>query len=138
MKFYVIMEADIPVGVVFCDPQTAFYSIRAVTESLQTAFEATATIVCSRFVRKEQGLTVVPYGAADPGWIGKVLEILCSVQAMQQAGGHWLVGDTGDCLEGDMESLIIKYLAWSVKDTVQAMQQLQGLPEGCLNSPKVY
>jgi hypothetical protein len=120
MKYYVIMEADIPVGVVFCDPQTAFYSIRAVTESLQTAFEATATIVCSRFVRKEQGLTIVSYSAADPGWIDKVLETLC-------AGGHWLVGDTGDCLEGDMESLIIKYLAWSTKDSVQAMRQLQGL-----------
>ena len=111
------MEADLSVGIAFCDSQTAFYSIRAVTESLQTVFEALALITCSRFVRQEQGLTVVPYSAADPGWMDKVLEFLC-------ASGRWQVGDVGDCEEADMEPLIARYLAWSTQDA-QAMQRLK-------------
>lgn len=118
MRYYVIQESDISVGVAFCDPATAFYSLRAVTESLQTTFEALAIIVCSRYIRQEQGLKIVSYGPSDPGWMARVLELLC-------ASGHWHVGDTGDCIETEMEQLISKYLAWS--SSAEAMEQLQSL-----------
>jgi hypothetical protein len=117
MKYYVIQEAAVPVGLVFFEPSIAFYSIRAVLESLQAAFETAATTTCTRFIKDLEGLKVVTYGPSDPTWMDAVLGKLCS--------SLWSLGVSGNVLESEMDAMIDGYLGWSAH--LEEVHQLQEL-----------